>query len=166
MIVFPVPSDDNGPLSGLPTFYHNGGKHGLRFEIDRAEDGAITIHRELSADFDRRYTDIVIPPIGKIIEVRHKVMKMIPEWRYVYETPDHHAIAMLAKHIMSCGFMDEESAKQLSGRIDMELSACKEKRIGRTVQAGGGWREAIRRCADDAVADYVHVVASSNGHSR
>jgi len=164
MIIYPESSQQNGPFSELPAFYdENNSNRMTRFELDKAEDGTITILRETSGytkapsgifgngekttSFDNQTTYIVVPPTSKTIHITHRVEKMLPVFHHEFAAPDHHVIGNLARQILEYGSMDEKTATMLSSRIDMEIAACKKKRIGNVVGTAGGWKDAINRCS-------------------
>jgi len=157
MVVFPVSSQDGSPLSALPSYYRDG-KHLVNFQLDKAEDGTIRIHREKCADFVHHYTDIVIPPTGQAIEISHLEETMIRERRYKFKALDYRthdradSIRILAEKIFDRDGMDETSAKQLSGIIDIEMDMCKTKSGGRAVEKSSGWAAGLAEMSRDAHA--------------
>ena len=136
MIVFPLTQQ------GQPAVYEDG-KYFVNFKLEKTEDGTIAIHRRKGADFDNRSTDILISPTDKGLTISHREKRMVRESSYKFETPDQHAIGTLANAVLEQGELDKVTAKQLSDRIDMEIAACKEKRIGHIVEQASGWKESV-----------------------
>lgn len=138
------------PVRARPRPPYSDGKYGLSFDISKREDGTIFVHRDKTAALDHYVTDVSIPASGKPITITHQE-EWKPGKRYEFEAPDHHWIGPLAREILENHSLNQDTAKMLSGRIDMEVKACREKRIGRVVKDEGGWlRMAERRNANSA----------------